>query len=182
MRKLKGLGMLLLAGTMIMAMVGCAKPPVEEKQAAEAAKNNALTAQAEVYAAGAVTEAQKLWDDAEAKMKNRAYKEAKLAYTAAKASYDVAVGQVDAGKKAMVAENDAAAKAVEASWNELSKSSVKKVKNLEAALKPTWEAESKKIQDALAKAKDTNAKPADVKQALEEAKTLVEKWLGIFKK
>jgi len=182
MRQVKGLSALLLAGTLVVAMSGCAKPPVEEKKAAESAKANALTAQAEVYATGSLNEAQKLWDDAEAKMKNRAYKEAQLAYTAAKASFDVAVGQVEAGKKAMIAENQAAAKAVEASWAEVTKESVKKVKKMEAALKPAWASESKQIQDALAKAKDTNAAPADVKKALDEAKTLVEKWLGIFKK
>jgi hypothetical protein len=155
---------------------------VAEKQAAETSMNSALTAQAEVYAAGTMTEAKKLWDDAEAKMKDRAYKEAQMAYTAAKASFDVAVGQVEAGKKAMSDENQAAAKAVEASWNELSKSSVKKIKKLEAALKTSWGTESTQIQSAVAKAKDTNAKPVEVKKALDDAKALIEKWMGIFKK
>jgi hypothetical protein len=175
-------GMWVLAGTLALALAGCAKPPVEEKQAAEAAMNSALTAQAEVYAAGAVTEAKKLWDDAEAKMQDRAYQEAKMAYTAARASYDVAVGQVEAGKKAMGEENSAAGKVLEASWNELSQLVGKKVAKLEAALKPTWEAESKQIQDALAKAKDANAAPSEVKKDLDNAKALVEKWLATFKK
>jgi len=91
--------MLLLAGMLAAALSGCAKPPVAEKQAAEDFMNSALTAQSRSVCRRHQTEAKKLWDDAEAKMKDRAYKEAQMAYTAAKASFDVAVGQVEAGKK-----------------------------------------------------------------------------------
>ena len=181
MRKMKGWGALLLAGTLAVALSGCAKPPAEEKQAAESSMNSAITAQAEVYATAAMTEAKKLWDDAEAKMQHRAYKDAKIAYTAAKAGFDVAIGQVEAGKKAMAEENQTMGKSVEASWNELSKMAGSKVKKLEATVKPAWETDSKAIQDALAKAKDV-ANPAEAKKALADAKTLMDKWMQTFKK
>jgi hypothetical protein len=71
---------------------------------------------------------------------------------------------------------------VEASWAELAKPMQTKAKKLEAALKPAWSAESARIQAIMQKAKDAAASPVDVKKSLEEAKALVEKWLGIAKK
>lgn len=182
MKKISVARLGVLAGILALLIAGCVKPPVAEKTAAETAKNSAVAAQAETYAVAAMAEAMKLWDNAEVKMKARAYDDAKAGYLAAKAAFDLATGQVEAGKKAISEENQAALKLVEQSWAEVSKLSVKKVAKLETALKAQWDADSKAVPAALQKAKDAAANPAEVKKALADAKALLDKWMEKFKK
>lgn len=174
-------GAWIMAGVLALAIAGCAKPPVAEKDAAQAARNTAITAQAEVYAMNAMNEAKKVWDDAEAKMQNKAYQEAQAGYVAAKAAFEKAAGEVEAGKNAIVTENKALLGSLEKSWSDLGRAASKKIKKLSADMKNGWETDSKQIQEVIKKAKE-NANPAEVKGALAEAKTLAEKWLGNFKK
>lgn len=175
------IGLWIVAGMAAMVIAGCAQPPLEDKNAADDARKTALTTQAEVYAAEAMSEARKLWDDAEAKMQSKAYPEAKAAYVSAKAAFEKAAGEVEAGKAAVVEENKAVLASVKESWKELGKLAGKKIKKLQADMKNSWEEDSKTIQDAVKKAEE-DANPAEIKGALAEAKNLVEKWLGTFKK
>jgi hypothetical protein len=177
----KRVGVWVMAGVLALVMAGCAKPPLQEQKAAQDARNAAISSQAEIYAGQAMDAAKKAWDDAEAKMQQKVYTEAQAAYIAAKTGFEKAAGEVEAGKNAIMEENKAAVKSVEQGWTDLKKLASKKRKKLQAGMKNSWEADSKIVQEAMKKAKE-GADPAEIKNALAEAKNLVEKWLDIFKK
>jgi len=69
-----------------LVFIGCAKPPDAEKSAANAAMTAAGAAGADKYAAADLGAAKKIWDAAEAQMKDKKYNEAKQAYIDAKAA------------------------------------------------------------------------------------------------
>jgi len=72
---------------LVLVMVGCAKPPEAEKQAAKAGMDAAMTAGADKYAKGEWEGAKKAWDGAESQMNEKKYKEAKQGYEEAKAAF-----------------------------------------------------------------------------------------------
>jgi hypothetical protein len=181
MRKMKVPGLWVMVGMLALLVSSCAKPPIEEKNAAQAAKDTAIAAEAEMYASAVLGEAQKVWDDAEAKMQSKAYKEAKAGYLAAKDAFEKAAAEVENAKKVLAEENQAVLKAVEKSWAELSKLMSKKVKKMKTAMKKEWTATSKKIQEMIKAAKaETN--PLAMKKKLEEAKSTIEKTKAKVKK
>lgn len=182
MKAMKAVGMWIMAGTVAFSVAGCAKPPIAEKNAAEAVKAAALGQKADVYAADEMNNAVAQMTDAENKMQAKAYKQAKEAYVAAKAAFETALNGVESGKQKLLEENQAALTAVEKTAADLAKQSKKKMAKAKAELKKEWAADSKMIAEFIKKAKDKTAGPAEVKQALTDAKNLAEKWLANFKK
>jgi hypothetical protein len=163
-------------------VAGCAKPPVAEQKAAQSAKDTAVTAQAEAYAAKTMDDAKQAWDKAEAGMQKKSYTEAKAAYVLATTTFEKAVAEVAAGKAAVIAENQAALKNLEGDWKTLNTASKKEAKKLKGAEKQSWQADAKVITAALKKAKNAAVDPAELKQDLTRANQLVEKWLTSWKK
>ena len=105
---------LMMVLALVLVFIGCSKPPEAEQKAAQAAMDAAVSAGADKYAAADLDAAKKVWDAAEAQVKDKKYKEAKQGYVDAKAAFEKAAGAVAAGKKAvkeMIAAEPAAAKA-----------------------------------------------------------------------
>jgi hypothetical protein len=182
MGKIKVAGLWVMVGLLAVAVAGCAKPPLEEQKAAQAAKDAATSAQAEMYAVNTMNEAMTAWNQAETKMQGKAYQEAKDAYVLAKTTFEKAAGEVEAGKKAVMDENQTVLKALEQSWAELDKLAKKAIKKMKADMKTGWAADSQLITAAVKAAKDVATDPAAVKKSLAEANQLVEKWLASLKK
>jgi hypothetical protein len=164
-----------------LVFTGCAKPPEAEKSAANAAMTAAVTAGADKYAAANLAAAKKVWDSAEAQMKEKNYKEAKQAYVDAKAAFEKATAAVAAGKQAAAAQANAAVAALEEAWMKLdatAKTLEKKMKDKKEA----WTADvtafperAKAVKDAIA------ADPAGAKAKIDELKAIVDKWDAAFK-
>jgi len=112
--------------SLVLAFVGCSKPPDAEKQAAKTAMDAAVSADADKYAVADMDTAKKKWDTAESQMKEKKYEEAKQAYIEAKAAFEKAAGAAEAGKKAMADQAKAAVAAIEEAWNHL-KATAKKM-------------------------------------------------------
>ena len=104
---------LMMVLALALVFIGCAKPPEAEQKAAKAAMDAAVSAGADKYAAADLDAAKKVWDAAEAQVKDKKYKEAKQGYVDAKAAFEKAAGAVAAGKKAVTDEATAAVAAVE---------------------------------------------------------------------
>ena len=101
---------------LVLVFIGCSKPPEAEPKAAQAAMDAAVSAGADKYAAADLDAAKKVWEAAEAQVKEKKYKEAKQGYMDAKAAFEKAAGAVEAGKKAVADEATAALAAVEEAW------------------------------------------------------------------
>lgn len=170
------------AGAVALAIVGCAKPPVDEQKAAQAARDQAVAAQADQYAVNSMNEAQQALTDAEAKMSAKAYLEAKAGFIAAQAAFTKAVAEVEIGKQAMATANAAALQALETGWTGLKQTAAKAIAKLSGDVKQSWVDDSKLVTDAIAKAKDAAAAPAEVKTLLEQGAALLEKWIANLKK
>jgi ABC-type transporter Mla subunit MlaD len=179
MKHVKLLLSLWVALALTMAFMGCAKPPDAEKQAAKSAMDAAVDAGAAKYAPDSLDAAKKIWDTAEAQMKDKKYKEAKQSYIDAKAAFENAARDVEAGKKA-AEQATAALPALEKLWKNVevtAKRIGKKLKDKEA-----WAADAKTISEGLAKAKEMiAATPSQAKAKLDELKTLLDKWQNTFK-
>jgi hypothetical protein len=174
--------MIILALTLV--FIGCAKPPEAEKSAAKASMDTAVSSGADKYAAGDLDAAMKIWDAAEAQMKEKKYKEAKQDYLAAKTAFDKAAGAVEGGKKVAAAEANAAVASLEEDWKNLktaAKNLTKKMKDKKT--KDAWAADTKAFTNGLKATKDkiTND-PASAKENIGELKSIIEKWDTAFKK
>jgi len=166
---------------MVLAFAGCTKPPEAEQQAAKAAMDTAVASGAEKYAAADLDAARKLWESAEAQMKEKKYKEALPLYVNAKAAFEKAVGAVEAGKKAAAEEAQAAIAGLEASWKGLD-AAAKKVEKRLKDKKEAWEAEAKAFLEGLTVSKEMVEKdPLGAKAKLAEMKTFIEKWDAALK-
>jgi len=171
--------LLLAVFALAIAFTGCAKPPEAEKQAAKAAMDGAISAGADKYAPDSLDAAKKIWDTAESQMKDKKYKEAKQSYIDAKAAFEKAAGDVEAGKKA-ADEANAALAGLEEAWKNLQATAKKMEKKLKE--KEAWMTDSKAIDEGLGKAKETIAtNPSQAKAKLDEVKAMVEKWENTFK-
>jgi hypothetical protein len=166
----------------LLTAAGCAQPPEQEQGAAQAAMQAAQQAGAEAYAAAAWNEARAKWDAAEQQMQQKVYAQARLAYTEARAAFDIATGQVEAGKQAMITANQTVAAELEKSWTEAVALAKKSMRKMSVELKQAWTSESALVDDALKAAKDNLVTPAEIKQELDSAKTLIDKWLSELKK
>ena len=166
---------------LIMTLIGCTKPPEAEKSAAKAAMDAAVSAGADKYAAASTDAAKKIWDSAEAQMKEKKYKEAKLGYEEAKAAFEKAAAAVEAGKKAAAAEVNTALAALEEAWKNL-EAAAKGVEKKMKDKKDLWAADSKTFTDGLKAAKDNlAADPAGAKAKAVELKSIIDKWDTAFK-
>lgn len=167
--------------SLVFAFTGCSKPPDAEKQAAKTAMDAAVSAGADRYATADLDTAKKKWDAAESLMKEKKYDEAKKAYIEAKAAFEKAAGAVATGKKAMADQANAAVAGIEEAWNRVKATSKKMEKKMKDQ-KETWIADSKAINEGLAKIKEMiAADPAEAKTKIDELKTIIDKWENAFK-
>jgi hypothetical protein len=161
---------------LVLAFAGCAKPPEAEQQAAKAAMDAAVSAGADKYAAADLDAAKKIWESAEAQMKEKKYKEALPLYVDAKAAFEKAAGAVEAGKKAVAEEAKAALAGLEESWKGLDASARKVEKRLKER-KEAWENDAKAFLAGLTTGKEMLEKdPIGAKAKLDELKAFIEKW------
>ena len=124
---------------MVLALViGCAKPPEAEKSDAKAAMDAAVSASADKYATSDFNDAKKLWDDTEAQMTAKKYKEAKQGYIDAKAAFEKATAGVEAGKKTVTDEAKAAVASLEEAWKNVA-GAAKKVEKKLKDKKEAWD-------------------------------------------
>jgi hypothetical protein len=164
-----------------LVFIGCAKPPEAEQKAAKAAMDAAVTAGADKYAAADLEAAKKLWESAEAQVKDKKYKEAKQVYVDAKAAFEKAAAAVAAGKKAATDEANAAIAALEEGWKGIEES-VKKIEKKMKDQKEAWEADAKSFVDGLKASKEMiAADPLGAKTKAGELKGVIEKWDATFK-
>lgn len=173
----------LLVAFMALLMIGaCAKPPEAEKGAANAAKEKAVAAAADKYAKADFEEANKILDEAEAKMGGKKYDDAKKGYVAAKEAFEKAEGGVEAGKKAVADEVTAALASAGDAWKGVEAGAKKVAGKMAADLKTAWAEDAKKVEEALKGLKDlAGSDPAAAKDKLSEIKAAIEKWEGELK-
>jgi hypothetical protein len=180
MKHLKFSVSVMMVLALVLVFIGCSKPPEAEQKAAKTAMDAAVAAGADKYAAADLAAAKKVWEAAEAQVKEKKYKEAKQAYVDAKAGFEKAAGAVAAGKKAVADEANAALAAVEAAWKgteEAAKRVEKKMKDK----KDAWTADAKAFGENLKAAKEmiaTDAVAAKAKAG--ELKGVIEKWEAAF--
>ena len=168
---------------LILILLGCAKPPDTEREAAKAAMDAAVSAGADKYASPDLNAATKVWDTAESQMKEKKYKEAKQSYIDAKVAFEKASAAVEAGKKAAADQANASLSALEESWKYLEVTARKMAKRMKEKKKEEWTADAGAISEGLAKAKEMIATdPAGTKAKLDELKGIVDKWESTFKK
>lgn len=181
MKRFKYSVLFVMVLALALVLIGCAKPPEAEKSAAKAAMDAAVSAGADKYAAADFDAAKKLWDDTEAQMTAKKYKEAKQGYVDAKAAFEKAAAGVEAGKKAVTGEANAAVAGLEEAWKSLADAAQKVEKKLKDK-KEAWDADAKAFADGLKTAKDMiAADPAGAKAKAGELKALSDKWDATFK-
>lgn len=172
---------LMMVLALSLVFIGCAKPPEAEQKAAKAAMDTAVSAGADKYAAADLQAAKKLWEAAEAQVKEKKYKEAKQVYVDAKAAFEKAAAAIAAGKKAATDEANAAVAALEEGWNGI-EDSVKKIEKKMKDQKEAWEADAKSFVDGFKASKEMIASdPLGAKAKAGELKAIVEKWDAAFK-
>lgn len=172
---------LMMVLALALVFIGCAKPPEAEQKDAKAAMDAAVTAGADKYAAADLDAAKKVWDSAEAQVKDKKYKEAKQGYVDAKAAFEKAAAGVAAGKKAATDEATAAVTAVEEAWKGL-ETAAKAVEKKMKDQKDAWAADAKAFGDNLKAAKEMiAAEPTIAKTKAGELKGVIEKWEAAFK-
>ena len=181
MKRYNYLVSLMVVLSLAFVFTGCAKPPDAEKSAAKTAMDAAASAGADKYAATDFAAAKTLWDTAESQMTDKKYKEAKQGYIDAKAAFEKAAGGVEAGKKAMTDEANAAVASLEDGWKNL-EAIAKKVEKKMKDKKDAWDADTKAFAEGLKTTKDMiAADPAGVKAKAGELKTIIDKWDATFK-
>jgi hypothetical protein len=181
MKHFKHLVSLMMVLALALMFIGCAKPPEAEQKAAKTAMDAAVAAGADKYAVADFGAAMKIWDAAEAQVKDKKYDEAKKNYVDAKAAFEKAPATVETGKKAVTEEAISTATALEASWKNL-QTSAKKLEKVMKDKKDDWEADIKTFAEGLKAGKDMiTADPAGAKAKVDELKAVVEKWEAAFK-
>ena len=172
---------LMMVLALVLVFIGCAKPPEAEQKAAKTAMDAAVSAGADKYAAADLNAAKKVWETAEAQVKEKKYKEAKQGYMDAKAAFEKAAGAVEAGKKAVTDEATAAVTAMEEAWKGV-EAAAKKVEKKMKAQKDAWAADAKAFGDNLKAAKEMiAAEPTVAKAKVGELKGVIEKWEAAIK-
>jgi hypothetical protein len=183
--KIARLLIMLLILTVVGAFLGCAKPPEAEKAAAFAAKDAAVSAEAPRYASEDYSAAVKLWDAAEAQVKEKKYQEAKQGYLDAKAAFEKAAGAVAAGKKALTGEVSsdelkAVVTRLEEDWQKLQALARKVETKLEK--KKLWENDAKTFVERLQAAKDMLATdPISAKIKIDALRPFIDSYTKIFR-
>jgi ribosomal protein L32E len=171
----------LVAFALGMVLSGCSKPPEAEKEAARKAMDAAISAGADQYASADLKAAKEVWDTAESQMTERKYKEAKQSYLDAKAAFEKAAAAVEAGKKVVADQANAALKTLEDKWRKLRVTANKMEKKLKGK-KQAWTADAKAISEGLAKSKEMIASaPSEAKAKLDELRTMIDRWGTTFR-
>ena len=171
----------LVAFALGMVLSGCSKPPEAEKEAARKAMDAAISVGADQYASADLKAAKEVWDNAESQMKERKYKEAKQSYLDAKAAFEKAAAAVEAGKKVVADQANAALKTLEDKWKKLRVTANKMEKKLKGK-KQAWTADAKAISEGLAKSKEMIASaPSEAKAKLDELRTMIDRWGTTFR-
>jgi len=171
----------LVAFALGMVLSACSKPPEAEKEAARKAMDTAISAGADQYASADLKAAKEVWDNAESQMTERKYKEAKQSYLDAKAAFEKAAAAVEAGKKVVADQANAALKALEDKWKKLRVTANKMEKQLKGK-KQAWTADAKAISEGLAKSKEMIASaPSEAKAKLDELGTMIDRWGTTFR-
>ena len=171
----------LVAFALGMVWSACSKPPEAEKEAARKAMDAAISAGADQYASADLKAAKEVWDNAESQMTERKYKEAKQSYLDAKAAFEKAAAAVEAGKKVVADQANAALKALEDKWKKLRVAANKMEKQLKGK-KQAWTADAKAISEGLAKSKEMIASaPSEAKAKLDELGTMIDRWGTTFR-
>jgi len=171
----------LVAFALGMVLSGCSKPPEAEKEAARKAMDAAISVGADQYASADLKAAKEVWDNAESQMNERKYKEAKQSYLDAKAAFEKAAAAVEAGKKVVADQANAALKTLEDKWKKLRVTANKMEKKLKGK-KQAWTADAKAISEGLAKSKEMIASaPSEAKAKLDELRTMIDRWGTTFK-
>jgi len=172
---------LMMVLALVLVFIGCAKPPEAEQKAAKTAMDAAVSAGADKYAAADLNAAKKVWEAAEAQVKEKKYKEAKQGYVDAKAAFEKAAGAVKAGKKAVTDEATAAVTALEEAWKGVEATAKKAEKKMKAK-KDAWAADAKAFGNNLKAVKEMiAAEPAAAKAKAGELKGVIDKWEAAFK-
>ena len=199
--KLSVLLMIILALTL--SPIGCATSPVTDKPAAKAAidtlaekyaavteqsttkaaMDTAISSGAEKYAAADLDAAKKIWETAEAQMKEEKYMEAKQSYVTAKAAFDKATATVEEGKKVAATEANAAVANLEKAWenlNVIARNAKNKIKDKE--MRNDWAAFTKTFtEDIKATKQKIVTDPAGAKANIDELMFIIERWDAAFK-
>jgi len=171
----------LVAFALGMILSSCSKPPEAEKEAARKAMDAAISAGADQYASTDLKAAKEVWDNAESQMTERKYKEAKQSYLDAKAAFEKAAAAVEAGKKVVADQANAALKALEDKWKKLRVTANKMERQLKGK-KQAWTADAKAISEGLAKSKEMIASaPSEAKAKLDELGTMIDRWGTTFR-
>ena len=171
----------LVAFALGMVWSACSKPPEAEKEAARKAMDAAISAGADQYASADLKAAKEVWDNAESQMTERKYKEAKQSYLDAKAAFEKAAAAVEAGKKVVADQANAALRTLEDKWKKLRVTANKMEKKLKGK-KQAWTADSKTISEGLAKSKEMIASaPSEAKAKLDELGTMIDRWGTTFR-
>ena len=179
MQLYKRLVLLMTALMLTLVFIGCARPPQAEKAAAKTAMDAALSAGADKYAAADFAAARELWDASEAQVNEKKYDEAKKGYIDARTAFEKAAGSVEAGKKAMTAEAEAAVARLEEGWVKLEAAEKKIEKKLEK--KNLWEIDAKTFVEGLKAAKDMiTADPAGAKAKADTLKPFLDSYGAVF--
>jgi PBP1b-binding outer membrane lipoprotein LpoB len=175
MERFKHSVLVMVVVALAFVFVGCAKPPDAEKSAAKAAMDAAVSAGADKYAVTDFESAKGRWDAAESQMANKDYKEAKQSYIDAKATFEMAAGNVKTNKEAADAVN-AALPSLENNWKNL-EAAAKKVEKKMADKQEEWTADAKAFTEGLQTVKDMVAKdPVGAKAKADELTSVIEKW------
>ena len=171
----------LVAFALGMVWSACSKPPEAEKEVARKAMDAAISAGADQYASADLKAAKEVWDNAESQMTERKYKEAKQSYLDAKAAFEKAAAAVEAEKKVVADQANAALKALEDKWKKLRVTAHKMEKQLKGK-KQAWTADAKAISEGLAKSKEMIASaPSEAKAKLDELGTMIDRWGTTFR-
>jgi PBP1b-binding outer membrane lipoprotein LpoB len=180
MERFKHSVLLMVVFAMAFVFVGCAKPPDAEKSAAKAAMDAAVSAGADKYAPTDFETAKGRWDTAESQMTKKDYKEAKQSYIDAKTTFEMAAGNVQAGKAAADAVN-AALPSLENNWKNL-EAAAKKAEKKMTDKQEDWAADAKTFTEGLQAAKDMVAKdPVGAKAKTDALTSVIDKWDAAFK-
>ena len=142
-----------LVAAMSLVALGCAKPPTDEKKAADGAAQAAKTAGAETYARSEFVAMTAALRKAEAEMTARAYKEARASYLVARGLADKAAAAADARRATASAEAGAQLAAVERRWKDLYARGQSGAATLKAEQRAVWNANARTVIASLESAR-----------------------------
>ncbi len=172
---------LLIVFTLALAFAGCARPPEEERAAAYAAKAAALAAGADKYAAKDYEAALQLWQTADSETSEKKYDQAKQDYINAKAAFAKSASGVEAVKKDMLPEAQAAVARLEEGWQNL-EMAAKKIESKLGNNKRLWETDANSFLEGLKAAKEMVATdPAGVKLKADHLQRFIDTYSIMFK-